>query len=248
MSDPRRYVLSAGRTGTVFFTELLHQLFPEGTVVHEPSPTRQQMMLANMRNDWGVMGAPLKAWFNRTRVRNEAGATPYVELNPFLCAFTDLLPDESRPLRIVHMVREPQSWAQSMTVFKASTRFRHVIDYIPFAKPFPSPRPEGWSKLDHYERNLHRWVWCNTRILALKDQAQAFATIRYEDVFRAGDDERAEALQRMLDTLGLNPEGPVDWDKFARPSNPAPQSNQSFDPDAANRIAGDLARKMGYDL
>ena len=247
--EARRYVLSAGRTGTVFFAEFLQDLMPDATVVHEPSPTRQQMMLANLRNDWGLFGGILRQWFNRTRVRNENSASrPYIELNPFLCAFSDLLPASDHPLRIVHMVREPGSWARSMTVFKASTKFRGVIDFVPFAKPFPSPRPEGWGRLDHYEKNLHRWVWCNQRILALADHAEAFATIKYETVFRGTDSDRKAAFQTLIDTLGLKPDASADWDKFARPANPAPPTTEEFDPEAAPRIAGELARKLGYDL
>ena len=140
--QPWRYIISAGRTGTVFLESFFNLHCPGVTAVHEPAPSRQHLMLANLRNEWGIGGSLLSWHFQKSRLaRLEARSGAYVEINPHLCPFTDLLPDPLRPLRVVHMVREPSSWTASMLGFKASTSFRDVIDYIPFATPYPVPRP-----------------------------------------------------------------------------------------------------------
>jgi hypothetical protein len=246
---PWRYVLSAGRTGTVFLESFLNRNCPGVAAVHEPFPTREQMMLANLRNDFGLGGSLLAWHFNRSRrARDEFHAGAYVEINPFLCAMTDLLPDPARPLRIVHMVRDPASWAVSMTAFKASARFRGVIDYVPFAKPYPSPRPPGWSSLPEIEKALWRWTWCNSRIRSLREATPHYCLIRYEDLFKADDAGRAGLLASVVETLGLDCTGPFNGADFAERQNPAPSVVAPPSMDAVRRICGTLAGELGYSL
>ncbi len=246
-AEPWRYILSAGRTGTVFLEQLFAQYAPDVTACHEPAPTRYQMMMGNLRNDFGILDRPTKAWVRRSRAqRAKAARGAYIEINPFLCAVTDALPDPARALRVVHIVREPSDWAQSMTVFKASSRYRGVIDYIPFAKPFPAPRPEGWHRLSQFDRNLWRWVWCNTRILELQGACAHFITIRYEDLFDADHGTRRAAIARIFDAFALDMPGEIDWAMFERRINPAPSEAPGFDHSAVAAITGPLARRLGY--
>lgn len=245
--DPWRYILSAGRTGTVFLETFLKAHCPGVTAVHEPSPTRELMMLANFRNQTGIGKRLLARQFERGR-RARAAANPgaYVEINPFLCAMTDLLPGGDRPLRIVHMVREPGSWTASMLGFKASTQFRNIVDLIPFANPYPSPRPSGWRQLSHAEKTLWRWHWCNSRIMALKSQTPHYCLVRYEDLFTTDTGRQESALRNILQTLGLDSAGPVDSAAFSERRNPAAAETEPPDPAIVKLICGDLAAQLGY--
>ncbi|MTI05381.1 hypothetical protein E1180_07615 [Roseibium denhamense] len=244
---PFRYVLSAGRTGTVFLEGFLNRQISKVTAVHEPPETRWQMMLANLRNDWGVGDGLLRAIFQRLRQKRESAVGgDYVELNPFLCAMTDLLPLPGRDLRVVHMVRDPATWAHSISSFKASSTFRPIIDLVPFAKPYPTPRPRNWSKLSDYERALWRWNWCNNRILELRDQCTAFTIVRYEDLFNADANKTVSALNGICNTLALSPPDQFDLDSLAKRLNPKPDKGLVADPLAASRICGELAREFGY--
>lgn len=242
------YILSAGRTGTVFLEQLLATYAPEAVAEHEPTPTREQMMLANLRNDWGVGGGVLRRWFWSARARRLATAHgPYIEINPFLCAMTDLLKTEGRAIRVVHITRDPESWARSMTVFKASKKLRWIIDVIPFAKPYPSPRPKGWSRWSYYERNLARWVWCNDRIRQLRDEAEAYVHLRYEDLFGDDQEVREHAVREVFNTLGLACPEKIDWALFDKKANPAPPSKIAFKASQAHSFWRPLARELGYD-
>ncbi|MBS8227103.1 hypothetical protein [Vannielia litorea] len=245
---PLYYVLSAGRTGTVFLENLINRHFPEVFIAHEPAPTRSLMMLGNLRNDFGLMGGAAR-WLSRRHQRAFHGPSgKRIEVNPFLCAVTDLLPHPTRPLRIVHVVREPGGWAQSMTTFKASSRYRHVIDYVPFAKPFPAPRPAGWRGLSPFEKSLHRWVWCNRRIAALAEKAEAYALVRSEDIFSGEAERRDAAMNRVFDVLQLEPPASVDPKEFGQRVNPAPPGVDLRDAAAERAICGAAAADFGYDL
>lgn len=245
-----RYVLSAGRTGTVFLEKLFGLVASGVTAVHEPSSARYQMMLANFRNDWRIGHAVLESWFQRSRLAREAAVSgTYVELNPFLCPMTDLLPERGRRLHVVHMVREPAGWARSITTFKASRKFRGVVDYVPFAKPYPSPRPARWQDLDDYERALWRWNWCNERILAIREQCDDYALVRYEDLFSSSPATRQDAISTIFQTLALGPTPVVEQTSMNERVNPAPDKGEIIDPDGAvaREICGLLARRFGYD-
>jgi hypothetical protein len=248
MSDATlRYVLSAGRTGTVFLARLLDGL-PGITAAHEPDTSRYQMMLANLRNDWGIGGTLLKRWFERARDRRIATANGvYVEVNPFLCPMTDLLSRAGRPLRIVHMVRDPATWAVSMTSHKATAPFRALIDYVPFAKPDPVPRPANWSSFNEYERALWRWNWCNSRIEAVRGDSTAYAMIRYEDLFGLDEVLRQEALATIGGALDLPARVHADRRQISIRANPSVRPGPSIDREAARRVCGELARSFGYD-
>ncbi len=246
--QPWRYILSAGRTGTVFLESFLNTHCANVTAIHEPPPSRQHLMLANLRNDWGIGGSLLAWHFHKSRLARLGRETAaYVEINPHLCPLTDLLPDPGRDLCVVHMVREPASWAASMLGFKASASFRCVIDFIPFATPYPSPRPDGWRNASFAEKVLWRWQWCNSQILKLKDLTPHYCLIRYEDLF-ADPARRAEALRTILATLGLGFEVNAGNAAFSERHNPA--ASEAVPPDRATvkRICGDLAQKLGYDL
>lgn len=246
--DARRYVLSAGRTGTVFLENFINEGVAGALAEHEPSPTRTQMMLANLRNDWGIGGRLLKWHFNRHRhAREQAAGGIYVEINPFLCPMTDLVDDGVRPFRLVHMVREPGSWARSICTFKASERFRGVVDYVPFSKPYPAPRPDGWGKLGAFEKALWRWNWCNTRIRALQPLAASYAVVRYEDMFSAELATRQKALTTVFEVLDLDLPETVDWDAMKTRLNPAPPGEMEIDRAAVRSICGPLARELGYE-
>jgi hypothetical protein len=247
--DTLRYVLSAGRTGTVFLERLINEQLDGVVACHEPAATRYQMILANVRNDLGLGSGLLKRIFESSRRRRvERAGGIYVEINPFLSPMTDLLSGSGSGcgLRIVHMVRDPASWAVSISTFKASTRFRRLIDYVPFAKPYPAPRPKGWGALGEYERALWRWRWCNERISSLHSTATAYSLVRYEDLFSGKAELETEALGKIAQTLGLPGDLVATDDAMSARANPSKGSGPDIDLSATRRICGDLARTYGY--
>ena len=245
------FVLSAGRTGTVFLTHLLEQHFPETFAVHEPFPARYELMLANLRNDTGLGGSLLRRFFRGVRDRRLEGLRPdqpYIELNPMLCPLCDLLPDLGQPFSVVHLVRQPLSWADSIASFRASKPFRPLIRFVPFSKPYPQPRPQGWTRLNELERALWRWRFCNEQIRMLRPHAQAYSVLRYEDLF-SGDAKRREAsLAEFLYLLPIGFDGRLPEADFGTRANPKPASARPLPVDKARveTICGELMSDFGY--
>ncbi len=246
------FVLSAGRTGTVFLANLLQQHFPEAVTVHEPFPARYEFLLANLRNRIGI-GDGLLRWLfttaRRRRLNGRSGGRSYIELNPLLCPLTDQLAALPIPLHVVHLVREPVSWARSICAFGASERYRAMIDFVPFAKPLPQPLPAGWSGLGELERALWRWRFCNQRILRLRPNSRSYAIVRYEDLFASDSDRRAAALRDLLGRLPVDFHGEAFFVDTSVRANPAPPATVAETLDAAKvrAICGELMATFGYD-
>lgn len=247
VSDNSCFILSAGRTGTVFLTDLLTKSLPKALVVHEPFPARYELVLGNFRNATGFGDAVLRRMFLRSRSERMRQAG-YVEINPLLCPITDLLLLLPVPLNIIHVVREPISWSQSIAAFRSSAGVRHVIDYIPFAKPYPSSRPKNWSELAEVDRALWRWNFCNERIAGLKPHAQRYALLRYEDLFSDDLALRQSALDSIAGVLPMRWEGKVTAETMMQRKNPRPSDKGQAKPNRAlaRTLCGDLASQFGY--
>ncbi len=243
-------VLSAGRTGTVFLTRTLPDLFPQLVAMHEPAGSRTTLMLGNARNWSGAGTLLLRRRLRRQLSERWSGLQPGqigLEVNPMLCPVAELLPELVQPLRVVHLVRHPASWVRSIRTFRASTRFRNVIDHVPFANPYPSPRPPGWWRANRVERALHRWVYCNEQILSLQPVADAYALVRYEDLFGGPSVARTQAVSQLFGVIGLDP--PADEGVlFERErANPSPRSSAIEVPDKdVKRVCGSLTTALGY--
>lgn len=244
------FVLSAGRTGTVFLTRTLPSHVPGLHAVHEPPGSRSLLMLANAGALLGRGSAWLSGRLHRG-VRRRMDACPpehrYVEINPMLCPLADLLVDVASPLTLVHLVRHPASWARSIRAFRASGWRRYVIDAVPFANPAPVPRPQGWLGLDPVQQALWRWRACNEAIEAAGARAERYVRLRYEDLFLADLEQRTTALLRLLDALDVTP--PIDLAPLlaAPRANRAPAAVPAEVPDlAVQRITGPLLERYGY--
>lgn len=244
------FILSAGRTGTVFITRALEAHLPGVVSVHEPRGSRTNLVLANMRNLAGPGTPVIRRLFverlQRRLDRLPAG-TRYVEVNPMLVSLTDVLADEVRPLRLVHLTRDPADWVRSIRKFKASTKFRHVIDHAPFANPYPSPRPSGWATASRIERALWRWRYSNEQILAIQSRCDRYVRCRYEDLFAEDRDLQLETLRTIVAGLGIEEEVDGDWLDTSVRANPAPAGERVEVPEElVERICGPLKRELGY--
>ncbi len=257
-SRPRRvtrelaFVLSTGRTGTVFLSRLIGRAYARARCVHEPPPSRALLVAGNLRNQLGCGTAGLRALFESAlarRLRRLGPGERYIEINPLMTTTLDLVAGLDAPLRVLHMVRDPRTWAPSIETFKASGYRRYLVDVVPFSKPVPINRPPRWSTLPALERALWRWRDCNEQLEA-RFGARArcrYRRVRYEDVFSTRAETRDEAVREALSALGLDPApGLAALDTRAR-VNPAPTgARPRVDEVAVARICGELLARYGY--
>lgn len=245
------FVLSAGRTGTVFLTRTLPEHVPGLHCVHEPEGSRTNLMRGNLMalTGWGREALSERI---AAGIAERFAATPtgqrYVEVNPMLCPMADLLPELVEPLEVVHLVRHPVSWVRSIRAFRASGVRRHLIDFVPLANPAPVPRPDGWLGFDPVHQALWRWRACNEAIEAIAGRCMSYTRLRYEDLFLADEGMRETSVRRLIAALGV--EAPRDLTPLltAPRANRAPEAQPVQVPEAqVRRVCGALLDRYGYD-
>jgi hypothetical protein len=235
----------------VFLTHLLSKHFPHVVVEHEPFPSRYEMLLGNLGNDLGIGKGLARRIFHGTRRKRLKSLAPdgcYVEINPLLCPILEFLPELNRPLNVVHMVREPLSWAKSISRFKASRYVRPFIDLIPFNSPYPTPRPPGWRHLDTLKQQLWRWRYCNEQILKYRESYTKYCLVRYEDLFSEETKTRQRSIENVLDTLQIASDGKHVYDSFSQRINASPEGREPSGATVVKvrEICGDLMSTFGY--
>lgn len=251
-----RLILSAGRTGTVFLSKLLADLYPQHRVVHEPPTSRRAFMMWNAEaSGWLPAGAARRLFSaDRSRVLARlADGQLLVEINPFLHPFAPELHELIRPLHLVHMVRDARDWITSMANFKAAGWRRYVIDVVPFARTVhPLARAE-WRTLDTIQRFAWRWRLANEQLRACAGHADHYRLVRYEDLF-SGDGSRAQAA--LHDVLSILPTPPVvpppapPWTTRVNPGRSGRTARWQQWPrptrDRVMEICGPLLESFGY--
>jgi hypothetical protein len=244
------FILSAGRTGTVFLTRSLSSHFDEVCCVHEPPGSRALIMGGNARNLLGPGTGILARRFRRGLERRLAplpAGTRYIEINPMMVSLTDILADSGIPFRVLHLTREPRSWVRSMRKFKASGFRRHIIDNTPFASAFPVPRPPGFYRASQVEKAMWRWRYSNERILELIPHCRSYQCLRYEDLFDDDETVRLKTMREILAAVGLESDD-LSWFETEQRINPAPpgEMTETIDDALLDEICGPLMDRFGY--
>lgn len=138
-----------------------------------------------------------------------------------------------------------------MTGLKARGWRRHIVGMVPFNLP-----PAATQGHDKFERFAWRWGTYNRNIASLRDKAQCYALVRFEDLFGNNSELAATAWRQIINTLELIESGAAQPDFSAR-ENVNPNASGTMDlsetlaPSQLDRIGaivGPQARQFGYEL
>jgi hypothetical protein len=200
-------ILSTGRTGT---KAIAHHLDGRGQGVvahHEPAFSWVLGVASNMYRCERIERRQLAWLLARTRrKRVEAGATRlYVESNPFLCGFIDVLDEVLGEVCVVHIVRHPGTYVTSALDWGSLSGLKRVASN---SFPYWVCKPElldaqpvrSWGEMSDPERLA--WRWANTNRYLNRGEAlfgDRYLRIRYEELFDPGQ----RGLDRIVDWLGL---------------------------------------------
>lgn len=255
MNHKLGFVLSTGRTGTVFLTKTLTELFPDILTVHEPGMSRYQYLLGNFCKQWPRVTPLLNSWYwsGRRSIHGDSADDKqgYIEINPFLCSFVGVLTELDQPLRIVHIVRHPYSWIPSMLRFKAKGWRRNIINHLPYNHP-----PVAMQGQNQVERLAWRWKAYNQAIASLQHSAASYTLVRFEDLFSGDSNVATTAFRKILTTIELNDIDPNRVDLSTKVNaSPGARATVSLDtliePQQLERvrtIVAPVAEQLGYDL
>lgn len=202
--------LSTGRTGTMALAEYFNASYPNVCARHEPKPSRSLRILGNRRLCGRLSREAAVEALRRARrpLERMTGGDVYLEANPYLCGFVDVLPDAFGPTRVIHLVRDPRTYIRSAINFSFARGVRGlatalVPDWSLKPDRCEAKPPRRWREMDPIERLA--WFW--NRINGVLDGAERrygadYLRVRFEDLF----DRDGTGLRGIAAWLGLPPE------------------------------------------
>lgn len=256
MSQPIQ-IVSTGRTGTVFFSQLFNDLYPEVAAYHERGCSRPMQILTNAHYA-GLLpkrGVTF-AWksLKESEILN-CEKTFHLDANCFLYGLNTIAPELITDVKVIHIVRDPRTYVTSHLNFARFRTTSFIANYLtPFWQPSPFlTREISWKKyfsLSRLERYAWIWNFKNAQMDLLEETSIPYLRVRFEDVFYSENPEATFA--KMTNFIGL-PRKENIKDRFFHSVNKAPKKHffewQTWSAEQAvslDMICGERMKKYGY--
>jgi len=212
LSDPNRAsqfacVLSTGRIGTKMIAHYLDGWAPGVVARHEPGFSALLGVVSNLYRCERVSRRQLAWLLGRSRRRRVlAGASRlYLESNPFLHGFIDVLDEVLGEARVIHIVRHPGTYINSALDWGSMSGSKRIAsNFFPYwvCKPelLEANPVQKWAEMSDPERLAWRWATSN-RYLNRGEVlfGDRYLRIRYEELF----DPESRGMDRVVEWLGL---------------------------------------------
>lgn len=257
---PFTIITSTGRTGTIFFAQLLGNLFPEQVEsYHERGHSRLINILSNAHLAGLVSHTSLlAAWQRFKQPEFDRRQNPfYIEVSAHLYAAVSALPELWSGLQVVHIVRDPRAYVRSHINWSRHRAKSFVANYLtPFWQPNPfllrEMRLRDWLGMSKFQHFCWIWDFKNRTLASLETSDVRYLRIRFEDFFQSEDQEAR--LNELLSFIGL-PAQESTAQYFSRRVNltekktfPGWQSWSPLQCAHLDQICGDRMRQYGYGL
>jgi len=195
-------ILSSGRTGTQFLAHFFDANYAGVVARHEPPPSRW-LRLASHAHMRGQLSREslrsLLAW-KRRRYDDRIDADWYVESNPFLAGFAEVIGEVWEAPLVIHVVRDPREHARSSLNHGTGSGWKGLANRL---VPFWYPDVRRILALDHapswLERAAGLWTLANRRLLAAAPKLTHYHRFAYESVF----DDTSSGLRQICALLDL---------------------------------------------
>ncbi len=245
-------IISTGRTGTIFFSRLIGELYPEVAAYHERGLSRPIQILTNayFARLFPKQGLIL-AWETLKGREVKTCEKPFhVDANCFLYGLAAVAPHLNPGLKVVHLVRDPRTYVTSHLNF---FRFRPTSFIANYLVPFwqPSPFLTGhipWKRFFSFSRlERYAWIWdFKNNIMELIEQTDVpYLRIRFEDIFYSKSPE--QIFDKITDFIGL-PRKTNIRERFSQIVNQAPKTSFPEWPDWAPSQCSQLQALCGVRM
>ena len=245
-------ILSSGRTGTQFLARYFAANYDGVIALHEPPPARWLRFASHAHMRGSLSDDRLRALlaWKRRRYDDRLAGELYIESNPFLSGFVDVIGDVWDAPIVIHVVRDPRDHARSSLNHGTGSGMKGIANRL---IPFWYPDVRRILALDHepswIERAAGVWSIANRLLCDAAPRYPHYHRLRYEDLF----DDSHSGLRAVCAILGLEyrergfvlaPEARVnesrltvlpDWREWSR------EQCLSLD-----RICAPLMREFGY--
>ena len=200
------YILSTGRSGTTFISNLFKQLDNDFEIEHQKKGSRIINIVAN-----SPFNTPKILWFLLNVLKRRDSNKPESTADPLLSfAIYKLIEKGYFNGKIVHLVRNPESFVNSFMRWKnQSLRKKILHNLIPFWNPNPflfDPKIKlnHWLYMSNFDKFCWAWYYKNKKYHSLKDfPGVEYLLIRMEDLTSEDGNIRKKELQKLGNFLEL---------------------------------------------
>ncbi len=196
------FILSTGRTGTMFFEDYINKTCTNALCRHEPKPSRRFIPLSNMHYERKISSERFnKAYFTARKSLFKVCPTIYIESSNFMWSGVFSLNKSIENIKILHLVRHPQDYIKSHYDYGFWNGYKRLVRRnIPyFVADLPLSKRQ---KKDPIMVLAARWKLINETLMLYK-KTNPYLQIRFEDIFKSGPKKGAEELARVRDFFGL---------------------------------------------
>ena len=191
--DTTVVMLSTGRTGTTAIAEYFDSAYPQVKALHEPKPSRRLRLDSN-RFICGKLSEKEMArrlFKGRHRLLSNISEPIYIESNPVLSGFLDVLDQVFSHVKVVHVVRDPRNCILSSIHFRSGNVPKWIFDRL---VPYWNIRPEQHndaptkSRSQMSEIEWQAWSWTMRNAFLNRGKSlygENYLCIRFEDLFDA---------------------------------------------------------------
>lgn len=198
------FVLSTGRTGTVSITKILN-LDKNTYSIHEPRPSRRFHIFSRFLFEKKLSEAFIKKHYlkKRQRLFDRIEHKNYIEVNPFFWSAGHIFNN----VKILHIVRDIESYIKSRLNFGAKGWHKHIIDYVPFynidVSKIDGYDIKNWNNLSKSEKETWRWIFINEKIEQNKGNSN-YLRIKFEDIYLGDEKTKTIVLEQIADFFSIN--------------------------------------------
>lgn len=210
------FVLSTGRTGTVSIANNINSFCSEVYAVHEPKPSRWLQVLGNRYLCGRASRDQLVFAYRKSRnkiFRNAEKTSTYIEANPFLYGFIDVLDDLFKKPLILHIVRDPRSYIVSHTNHGALTGFKGLMatfntSWMLRPDEFELQPERLWREMSNIEKLAWRWNAINQQLGKGEELfGERYRRVKFEDLLNKSGD----GIRDFASWVGIqNPDGLIE--------------------------------------
>jgi len=197
--DKLIFILSTGRTGTKFLAEYFNANFPSIAACHEPKPSYHLRIAANAYVAGAAGTGMLKGLLKSSRGGKLSGSGTYLESNPWLWGFFDVLTTLEPQPHIFHVIRDPRTYVRSTIRHGNLQGVKQAANtMVPFWY-VPVEQVLGGQPATEIGRFAAKWRLVNEYLWERGVKYPRYHKLYFEDLF----DGRETALKQMCADLGL---------------------------------------------
>jgi hypothetical protein len=195
-------IVSTGRTGTQFLAHYFASNYPHVLARHEPRPRYLFRILSNAYVSGVISQEILRAVLHWTRGRliRALESNIYIESNPYLHGFVEVLDAAWDDPLVVHVVRDPRTYVRSTLNHGNARGLKHFANtWIPYWIPNVERKLELDVRPGLIGRFAGIWRILNDNLRERGERLPHYRLIHFEELF----DATYSGLRSLCRELGL---------------------------------------------